>query len=187
MSLLPVRGTRPPNHSIQILTYFQSPAARLGQKPMRQYRNAISSMQGMLDILTGLRKIREHIPVREAVTGVVNERREFVRGCPSLGPTSVCLMHESTYCHRYLVYVSRCTRVNMHSGRASRCRNSSLLPGTRVPRSSRASNSPCTFHSVSLGCRTCMWLRRAKYNHTSSMRLKICSVSADHCSVPPRG
>jgi len=47
-------------------------------KPMMQYRNAISSMQGMLDILTGLRKIREHIPVREAVSGVVNERREFV-------------------------------------------------------------------------------------------------------------
>ncbi len=143
---------------------------------MMQYRNAISSMQGMLDILTGLRKIREHIPVREAVSGVVNERREFVRGCPALGPTSVCLMHEATYCHRYLVYASRCTPVNMLSVRASRCRNSSLLPGTRVPRSSRASNSPCTFHHVSLGCRTCMWLRRAKYSHTSSIRLKICNL-----------
>jgi hypothetical protein len=85
-----------------------------------QYRNAISSMEGMLDIFTGLRKIREHIPVREAVSGVVNERREFVRGCSSLGPTSVCLMQEAAYCHRYLVYVSRCTPVNMHSGRTSR-------------------------------------------------------------------
>lgn len=154
---------------------------------MMQYRNAISSMQGMLDIFTGLRKIREHIPVREAVSGVVNERREFVRGCPFLGPTPVCLIHEAAYCHRYLVYVSRCTPVNMHSGRASRYRNSFLLRGTRVQRSSRASNSPCTYHSVSLGCRTCMWLRRAKYSHTSSTRLKICSASVDHCSAPPSG
>jgi hypothetical protein len=60
-----------------------------------QYRNAISSMQTMLDILTGLRKIREYIPVREAVSGVVNDRRELVRGCLPLGPTSVCLMHGS--------------------------------------------------------------------------------------------
>jgi len=154
---------------------------------MIQYRNALSSMPVMLDILTGLRKIREHIPVREAISGVVNERRELVRGCPSLDPTSVSLMHETTYCNRYLVYASRCTPVNMHSGRASRCRNSSRLSGTRAPRSSRASNSPCTFHSVSLGCRTCMWLRRAKYSHTSSICLKTCSVSADHCSVPPSG
>ena len=69
------------------------------QKPMMQYRNAISSMHAMLDILTGLRKIREHIPVREAISGVVNDRRELVRGSLSLGPTSVCLMHEATYCH----------------------------------------------------------------------------------------
>lgn len=51
---------------------------------MIQYSNAISSMQAMLDILTGLRKIRERIPVKEAVSGVLNDRREFVRRCPSL-------------------------------------------------------------------------------------------------------
>lgn len=55
---------------------------------MMQYRNAISSLQTMLDIMTGLRKIREHIPVKEAVSVVVNERREFVCGCPFL-PTSI--------------------------------------------------------------------------------------------------
>lgn len=154
---------------------------------MMQYRNAIGSMQSMLDILTGLRKIREHIPVKEAVSGVVNERREFVRGCSSLGPTSVCLMHEATCCLRYLVYASRCTPVNMLSARANRCRNSSRPPGTRVPRSSRASKSPCAIHRVSLGCRACMWPRRAKYNHTSSRHLKTYSVSVDHYSVPPSG
>jgi len=45
---------------------------------MIQYCNAISSMQAMLDILSGLRKIRERIPVKEAVSGVLNDRREFV-------------------------------------------------------------------------------------------------------------
>ena len=47
-----------------------------------QYRNTISSMQAMLDLMTGLRKIREHIPVREAVSKVMKDRREFVCGRP---------------------------------------------------------------------------------------------------------
>jgi hypothetical protein len=68
----------------------------LEQKPMMQYRNTISSMQEMLDILTGLRKIRERIPVKETVSGVLNDRREFVRRCPSSDSTLVFLMHEAT-------------------------------------------------------------------------------------------
>jgi hypothetical protein len=68
----------------------------LEQKPMMQYRNTISAMQEMLDILTGLRKIRERIPVKETVSGVLNDRREFVRRCPSSGSTLVFLMHEAT-------------------------------------------------------------------------------------------
>lgn len=63
---------------------------------MIQYCNAISYMQAMLDILTGLRKIRERIPVKEAVSGVLNDRREFVRRCPSFSSTLVFLMHEAT-------------------------------------------------------------------------------------------
>ncbi|KAH8983677.1 hypothetical protein EDB86DRAFT_2811253 [Lactarius hatsudake] len=47
-------------------------------KPMMQYRNTISSMQAMLDLMTGLREIREHIPVQEAVLKVMKDRREFV-------------------------------------------------------------------------------------------------------------
>ncbi|KAH9174246.1 hypothetical protein EDB89DRAFT_2067893 [Lactarius sanguifluus] len=47
-------------------------------KPMMQYRNTISSMQAMLDLMTGLREIREHIPVQEAVSKVMKDRREFV-------------------------------------------------------------------------------------------------------------
>ncbi|KAH9025176.1 hypothetical protein EDB85DRAFT_2179551 [Lactarius pseudohatsudake] len=47
-------------------------------KPMMQYRNTISSMQAMLDLMTGLREIREHIPVQEAVLKVMKDRRELV-------------------------------------------------------------------------------------------------------------
>lgn len=36
----------------------------------------------MLDLMTGVRKIREHIPVREAVSKVMKDRREFVGGRP---------------------------------------------------------------------------------------------------------
>ena len=43
-----------------------------------QYRNTISSMQAMLDLMTGVRKIREHIAVQEAVSKVMKDRREFV-------------------------------------------------------------------------------------------------------------
>lgn len=63
---------------------------------MIQYRNTIGSMQAMLDILTGLRKIRERIPIKETVSGVLNDRREFVRRCPSFGSALVFLMHEAT-------------------------------------------------------------------------------------------
>jgi hypothetical protein len=47
---------------------------------MMQYRNTINSMQVMLDLMTGVRKIREHIPIREAVSNVMKDRREFVCG-----------------------------------------------------------------------------------------------------------
>lgn len=35
-------------------------------------------MQKLLDLMTGLRKIRENIPRRETVAYVFKERREFV-------------------------------------------------------------------------------------------------------------
>ena len=89
MSLLPVRATHQSNsrssHAIPPL-----------QKPMIQYRNAISSMQAMLDIMAGIRKIRECIPVREAVSGVLSDRREFVRRCTSFDSISEFLIHEVT-------------------------------------------------------------------------------------------
>ena len=35
-------------------------------------------MQKLLDLMTGLRKIRENIPRRQTVSSVFKERREFV-------------------------------------------------------------------------------------------------------------
>ncbi|EPQ58496.1 hypothetical protein GLOTRDRAFT_36717 [Gloeophyllum trabeum ATCC 11539] len=45
---------------------------------MRLYREIVSSLQQALDLLTGLRKIRENIPRKETVASVFKERREFV-------------------------------------------------------------------------------------------------------------
>ncbi|KAI0781250.1 hypothetical protein BD413DRAFT_462963 [Trametes elegans] len=47
-------------------------------KPLRHYRQVINTMQKMLDLMTGLRKIRENIPRKETVANVFKERREFM-------------------------------------------------------------------------------------------------------------
>jgi hypothetical protein len=53
------------------------------QKPIQKYRHVVVLLQQLLDILTGLRKVRENIPREEAVTKVFLERREFVSNCTS--------------------------------------------------------------------------------------------------------
>ncbi|KAK7689181.1 hypothetical protein QCA50_007872 [Cerrena zonata] len=47
-------------------------------KPLRMYRRVVTVIQKILDLLTGLRKIRENIPRKEAVSNVFRERREFM-------------------------------------------------------------------------------------------------------------
>ncbi|KAH9946389.1 uncharacterized protein BXZ73DRAFT_37522 [Epithele typhae] len=47
-------------------------------KPLGQYRNIVTTMQKLLDLMTGLRKIRENIPRKETVSSVFKERREFM-------------------------------------------------------------------------------------------------------------
>ncbi|OJA19741.1 hypothetical protein AZE42_01511 [Rhizopogon vesiculosus] len=47
-------------------------------KPMRHYRAVILIIQKILDLMTGLRKIREHMPCKETVASVLKERREFI-------------------------------------------------------------------------------------------------------------
>ena len=46
------------------------------------YRRVVTVIQKILDLLTGLRKIRENIPRKEVVSDVFRERREFVRIWP---------------------------------------------------------------------------------------------------------
>jgi len=47
-------------------------------KPMRHYRRLIDKLQKVLDLMTGLRKVRENIPRQVTITAVFKERREFV-------------------------------------------------------------------------------------------------------------
>ena len=48
------------------------------KKPLRHYRDIVVTMQKLLDLMTGLRKIRENIPRKETVSNVFKERRDFV-------------------------------------------------------------------------------------------------------------
>ncbi|KAG1754200.1 hypothetical protein EDB19DRAFT_1665235 [Suillus lakei] len=47
-------------------------------KPMRHYREVVLKIQKILDLMTGLRKIRENIPRKETVASVLKERKEFI-------------------------------------------------------------------------------------------------------------
>ncbi|TFK42866.1 hypothetical protein BDQ12DRAFT_644760 [Crucibulum laeve] len=50
----------------------------LTPKPMQRYRQIYSVLRKLSDLLTALRKIREHIPRKETVTAVASYRREMV-------------------------------------------------------------------------------------------------------------
>lgn len=45
---------------------------------MRHYREVVLKIQKILDLMTGLRKIRENIPRKETIASVMKERKEFV-------------------------------------------------------------------------------------------------------------
>ncbi|TFY72380.1 hypothetical protein EVG20_g641 [Dentipellis fragilis] len=65
-------------HQLSVLLKTMNDELSLVPKPMRQYRRVISTLQSILDYMTGLRKVRENIPMKETVTSVAHERREFV-------------------------------------------------------------------------------------------------------------
>lgn len=48
------------------------------QKPTRKYHEAVFLMQRLLDIMTGLRKVRENVPKETAIVNVLSERRDMV-------------------------------------------------------------------------------------------------------------
>ncbi|KAG6833200.1 hypothetical protein H0H87_010263 [Tephrocybe sp. NHM501043] len=51
----------------------------LVKKPMRCYRQMVVVLQRLLDLLTGVRRIRENIPRKETVEAVIAQRRELVK------------------------------------------------------------------------------------------------------------
>ncbi|KAL0947218.1 hypothetical protein HGRIS_013335 [Hohenbuehelia grisea] len=65
-------------HRMNILTNTMNDELSLVPKPMQKYRKTVAVLQKLLDLLTGLRKVREKIPRKETVTAVVGERRELV-------------------------------------------------------------------------------------------------------------
>ncbi|KAK1229061.1 hypothetical protein PQX77_007877 [Marasmius sp. AFHP31] len=65
-------------HRMSVLVITMNDELSLVPKPMRRYRQIVACLQRLLDLLTGLRKIREHIPRQHAVAAVANERRELV-------------------------------------------------------------------------------------------------------------
>ncbi|KAH7921497.1 hypothetical protein BV22DRAFT_1038618 [Leucogyrophana mollusca] len=65
-------------HRLASLLVTMNDELSLVPKPMRHYRQVVQKLQKILDLMTGLRKIRENIPRKETVTPVLKERREFV-------------------------------------------------------------------------------------------------------------
>ncbi|KAL0578438.1 hypothetical protein V5O48_003537 [Marasmius crinis-equi] len=65
-------------HRMSVLVVTMNDEVSLVPKPVRRYLQVIASLQRLLDLLTGLRKIREHIPRKHAVAAVASERRELV-------------------------------------------------------------------------------------------------------------
>ncbi|KDQ59407.1 hypothetical protein JAAARDRAFT_32964 [Jaapia argillacea MUCL 33604] len=65
-------------HRLGVLITTMNDELSLLPKPMRMYRQVVSTLQKVLDLFTGLRKVRENIPRKETVTTVFKERRELV-------------------------------------------------------------------------------------------------------------
>jgi hypothetical protein len=57
---------------------MQSTDCTFPQKPIRRYRKMASRLQRTLDLLVGIRRVREHIPRKTVVTDVMQERVELV-------------------------------------------------------------------------------------------------------------
>jgi len=65
-------------HQLESYITAMSDELALAPKPIRRYRRVVGTLQRLLDLLTGLRKIRENIPQKESVADVFKERRDFM-------------------------------------------------------------------------------------------------------------
>jgi hypothetical protein len=50
----------------------------ISQKPIRRYQRILGHLQRTLDLLVGIRRVREHIPRKITVTDVLQQRVELV-------------------------------------------------------------------------------------------------------------
>jgi hypothetical protein len=92
---------------------------------MQRYRDTAAVLQRTLDLLAGIRKVRENIPRKETVEAVVSQRREFVGDI--LMPMTALTHHF----HRFHVSAFRSIPVSKYSELDSHCRNSSPRHGLR--------------------------------------------------------
>ncbi|KAG1883151.1 hypothetical protein F4604DRAFT_1741037 [Suillus subluteus] len=65
-------------HRSSSLLTIMNDELSLVPKPMRHYREVVLKIQKILDLMTGLRKIRENIPRKETIASVLKERKEFI-------------------------------------------------------------------------------------------------------------
>ncbi|KAI0340717.1 hypothetical protein BDW22DRAFT_1333959 [Trametopsis cervina] len=65
-------------HRLSALIITMQSEFSLLPKPLHCYRRIVSLLQNMLDLMTGLRKIRENIPRKITVSDVIKERREIM-------------------------------------------------------------------------------------------------------------
>jgi hypothetical protein len=75
-------------------------------------------MQRLLDIMTGLRKVRENVPKEEAIVNVLSERRDMVSFILDL------LLSPPISLSRFLAFASACLLVRTLSGVGSPYLNS---------------------------------------------------------------
>ncbi|KAF9002047.1 hypothetical protein BDQ17DRAFT_1357989 [Cyathus striatus] len=79
------RSIRKSLHRMSLLLRTMDDELSLVPKPMRRYRHLHDILRQLSDLLTSLRKVREHIPRKYTVTAVARQRREMVSSiCVSL-------------------------------------------------------------------------------------------------------
>jgi len=65
-------------HRLTLLITTMNDELSLVPKPMGRYGQVVQKLQKILDLMTGLRKVRENIPRKETVVPVFKQRRELM-------------------------------------------------------------------------------------------------------------
>lgn len=71
-------------HQLSLVSKAMNDELSWVPKPTRKYQEAVFLMQRLLDIMTGLRKVRENVPKEIAIVNVLSERRDMI-SCVCVG------------------------------------------------------------------------------------------------------